>query len=106
MDEVKEKARATIRTWVETGSQHAERSVRGLERLAGDPAEIQKLFGDDLESSDPADAKRTSSTHQPADQTEILRRETEIARRRCDLVLERWRQILHICDVYLHHDQA
>ncbi len=102
-DEVKEKARATIRTWVETVRQHAQRSVRGLESLAQDANEMQNLFGDDSESNDQAKVK-TASIDQPADRIEIIQREIGISRRRYDLVLEKWRQILLICDAYLHQD--
>ncbi len=96
-DEVREKAGAVIRTWVEAMRQHVERSVSGLEGLAQDPTEILKLFGDDIKSSE--------STGQPGENSEIVDRETQIARRRYDLVLERWRQMLHICDAYLHSNQ-
>lgn len=102
-DDVKEKARAAIRTWVETLSQHAGRSVRGLERLAKDPNEVLKLFGDEIESSDRAKVT-PASIDQPAEKTETIEREARVARRRHDLVLERWRQILQICDAYLQHD--
>ncbi|ERF72088.1 hypothetical protein EPUS_05006 [Endocarpon pusillum Z07020] len=103
-DEVKEKARTTIRTWVETTRQHAERSVSGLEVLAKDPNGILKLFADDFENPEQAQVM-TMSTDQRGDNNKITEREARIARRRYDLVLERWRQILHICDAYLHQDQ-
>lgn len=104
-DKVKEQARATIRTWVETLTQHTGRSIRGLDSLAEDPNGIPKLFGDDVEHSDQAEEAITS-TGQPADKTQVTECEARIARRRYDLVLNRWRQILHICDAYLRPDQV
>ena len=103
-DGVEEKARAVVRTWVETTRQHTERSVSGLEGLAKDPNAILKLFADDFEIHEQAKVT-TMSTDPPGDNTKIIEREARIARRRYDLVLERWRQILHICDAYLHQDQ-
>jgi SET domain len=75
---VEEKAKALIRAWVGTMHKQAEGSLRALQRIGDDQLELTRLFGDD-----------------------ILHRETQIPRRRYALVLERWSQIVRICQSYL-----
>lgn len=96
--EVEEKAKATIRAWVERIAKQAEKSVQALERIGKDQPQVMSIFGDDVESGEQAKpAKNTSADLKNTDN------EVRTARRRYDLVTERWRQILQHCHAFLLH---
>lgn len=103
--DVEEKANAMIRAWVETMQEQAERSVRALEKIGNYQQEFTRLFGDDIENTKDAKVTAPSTGNDRAD-LKINESETQVARRRYDLVFQRWRQILHICQSYLRQDRT
>jgi SET domain len=99
--DVEEKAKALIRVWVETMHRQAEGSLRALQRIGGDQLELTRFFGEDTNHT----AAISSVGNDRADPS-IIHGETQIPHRRYALVLERWRQILRICQSYLCRDRS
>ena len=99
--DVEDKANALIRTWVGTMHKQAERSVRALQRIGDDQLELTRLFGDDTNHTTAVSLMRNDRA-----EPTIIHGETQIPRRRYALVLERWRQILRICQSYLCRDRS
>jgi SET domain len=95
-EDVEAMAKAAIEGWVAGIRVQAERSARALQRIGEDQKEISRLFRD----SEQANTTATSTGEGNAD-LKILESGTQIARRRYDLVLQRWRQILQICQSFL-----
>jgi SET domain len=94
--DVEDKANALIRNWISTMHKQAERSVRALQRIGDDQLELTRLFGDDTNHT-----TAVSSVGQARADPSIIHGETQIPHRRHALVMERWRQILRICQSYL-----
>jgi hypothetical protein len=92
-------AKAAIEGWVAEIRVQAERSTRALQRIGEDQKEISRLFRD----GEQANTTATATGEGNAD-LKIIEGRTQIARRRYDLVLQRWRQILHICRSFLSQD--
>ena len=103
--DVEVKARATIRAWVTEMERHAKRSVGALDKISNDHQEIMNLFGDVIENNEHAQAAAPSTKHADA-ALKTIESERKLARRRYDLILERWRQILQICGDFLRHSQT
>lgn len=103
---VTEKATATIEAWVKDMMEHAQKSVRALEGMRQSQQDIFRLFGDDVDNGEPTTQMTALSTETQDSDQRITEREMHLARRRFDLVFERWKQILHICQSFLHHHKT
>jgi hypothetical protein len=95
-EDVEAMAKAAIEGWVAEIRVQAERSARALQKIGEDQKEISRLFRD----SEQTNTTATSTGEGNAD-LKIIESGTQIARRRYDLVLQRWRQMLQICHSFL-----
>ena len=103
---LQDRAGVKISTWVRESEKEAERSIQALEKLVGDQEQLIRLFGDDIIATE--GRRHTNPTPQNKSVTDISLMESEshkrVAERRHNLVLDRWKQILHICHTFLHQD--
>jgi hypothetical protein len=103
-EDVKKKAKIRIRGWVEELKQQAGRNVQDLDSMGSDEHEVTELFGDDVENSQSVKAMG-AATVGGEDGLNTIDSRTQVARRRYDLVLKRWKQILDICSSFLQEDE-
>ncbi len=101
---VKGKAGATVQAWVTEMKKQADRSVAALRDMGNDQQEIVRLFGDVFEDNGHAKAPATSTKSGNLG-LNIIESGIQLARRRYDVVFERWGQILHICASFLDQNE-
>jgi hypothetical protein len=104
--DIENKARATIIGWVNSMAQDVKTSVAVLNKMRGDQQEIMRFFGDNAEQQNEGydlPALFRAGTRNIGD-LRLVEKELCLAKRRHELALERWKQILDICHSFLGPD--
>lgn len=104
--DIEDKVRATIIGCVNRMAQEAKTSVTVLQNMRGEEQEIIRHFGDNAEQQNERDglpALVHAGTRKLCD-LGLVEKELYLAKRRHELALERWKQILDICHSFLGPD--
>ena len=105
---LQDRAVAVIHAWVGEVKKEVERSVRSLREVGEDQQRLMEVFGDEVHTEGESEIARSTSNQSKTTDTTSVESDSSIriAKRRLNLVLERCRQILHICHAFLHQTES